>query len=445
MSGYTAAAKAGTALLAGGVLVGVAVAGGALPEAQTAAPEPTSVAVTPAVQAAACTGELTVPVGAIEGDEFASEPTSRSRDLYGTTATDDGAEIVDALFGASIERIDDGDIAGLAALTCARPATSQWLVGGSTALGSSARLVLANPTKANVEATVTLYGGAGEVGEQRVLAIGAGESQEVLLEGLEDGIDALAVRVDSTGGGVVAAIQDSLLDGLQPAGTSWIAATTSLATSLVVPSIGAGDLDSTTALRLLAPEGATVSLTLVDEEGVVSWSGVSGIELEPGVVTTVEVPETAVGAVEIDADGPVAAAAEITVARESAIGAEGSLAYDRAWVAAEAVPDSSAEVPDMGAYAPGEGGAILAYTPVAATVTVVGDDGEEYAQIDAVARTVTRIPLDDVPAGTRLTVQGTTTWTLQITAEPGFIAAMQPAATRVADVDVDVVDAPYVP
>ena len=178
---YTAAIKAGTALLAGGLMVGVAFAGDALIPAVTRASEPTDVAVTPSVPPAACVGPLTVPVGAVVGDDFASEPTQRTRALYGARESTDGVEVVDGLFGASIERIADGDIASYAALTCVRPATSQWLVGGSTALGSSARLVLANPTGANVEATVTLYGGTGELGEKRVLAIGAGQVQEMFL------------------------------------------------------------------------------------------------------------------------------------------------------------------------------------------------------------------------------------------------------------------------
>ncbi|MDN4471674.1 DUF5719 family protein [Demequina zhanjiangensis] len=444
MTGLSAAAKAGTALVAGGVLVGVAFAGGLLDEARTVAPTPTEVAVTPAVQPAACTGPLTVPVGALEGDDFASEPTSRTRELYGASAAD-GVEIADGLFGASIERVEDGDIASLAALTCVRPATSQWLVGGSTAPGSSARLVLANPTRANVEATVTLYGGAGEVADSRVLAIGAGEVQDLFLEGIADGIDSLVARIDATGGGVVATIQDSVLDGLQPAGTSWVASTSTLGTSLVIPSVGGGDLEASSSVRLLAPDGATVSLTLVDEDGVVSWSGVSAIRLEPGVVTTVEVPSLPTGAVEIDSDAPLVAAAELTVSRDSEIGAEGSLAYDRTWIGAQPLDGSTADAPDKGAYAPSDGGAIVAYTPVATTLTVVGDDGSQYAQVDANARTVTRIPLDEVPAGARLILEGAQSWTLQITGQPGFIASMQPTATRVIDVEVDAVDAPYVP
>ncbi|WNM26720.1 DUF5719 family protein [Demequina capsici] len=442
---YAAAFKAGTALVAGGLLAGVALVGGALAPAVTAAPEPGRISVTPALPSPACVGELTVPVGAVEGDDFASEPTQRTRALFGAHASTDSSEVVDGAFGASIERIADGDIASYAALTCVRPATTQWLVGGSTALGSSARLVLSNPTDANVEATVTIYGGTGVLAEQRVLAIGAGQVEEMFLEGIQEGVDALAVKVDSTGAGVVAAIEDSRLDGLQPAGTTWIAPTDTLGTSLVIPAVGAGDLDSSAVLRMIAPDGATVSLTLVDASGVVGWSGVSDLVLDPGVVTDIEVPQSAVGAVEITSDAPLAAAAQLTVSRASTIGAAGSVATDRTWVSAEQMPSSTGEDPVLGVYAPGAGGAIMAYTPVATRLTLVDDTGAAVAEVQTSARAVTRIPLDDVAAGTLLQLQGRAAWSVLITAQPGFIASMRPAPTTVAPVDVDLVDGPYLP
>ena len=78
---------------------------------------------------------------------------------------------MDAIVGAQVERIADGDIAGWAALTCSAPAAEQWLVGGSTALGSSARLVLTNPSTAPSEVTVTLYGPLGRVEDTFVVPV----------------------------------------------------------------------------------------------------------------------------------------------------------------------------------------------------------------------------------------------------------------------------------
>ncbi|WP_062201015.1 DUF5719 family protein [Demequina salsinemoris] len=434
-----------TALAAGALLVGTAVVGTQVGTATTVAAEPTSVTVTPAVQPAACTGELTVPVGSIEGDDFSSEPTVRSRDLFGVEAVTDGAEAGDGLFGASIERVQDGDIAGYAALACGTPSTSQWLVGGSTSLGSSARLVLANPTQSNVEATVTLYGGSGQIDAQTVVAVGAGGIEDLLLEAVQEGIEATAVRVESTGAGVVAALQDSELDGLQPAGTSWVASVSDLGTSLVVPAVAAVGLESSAVLRLVASEGATVSLTLANGDGAVEWSGVAALELDPGVVTEVEIPESSGSAVVIDSDAPVAAAAEITVARSSDIGEEGSVAHDRTWVPAEEVPATYGENQDDGVYWPGDEGVLLAYTAVATTLTVLDDAGEQIAQTETRAGVVTRIPVEGVSAGTRLTLQGRAAWSLQIVGDGGFLASMRALPATVLDVDLSVVDAPYLP
>ncbi|WP_084124208.1 DUF5719 family protein [Demequina sp. NBRC 110054] len=434
-----------TGLAAAGLLLGAAFAGTAVGSASPVAAEATSITVTPAMQPAACAGELAVPVGSIEGDDFSSDPTERSREIFGGDAEDDDAEVVEGLFGASIERVSDGDIAGYAALACATPATTQWLVGGSTALGSSARLVLVNPTQSNVEATVTLYSGSGRIDAQHVVAVGAGGVEDVLLEAIQDGIEATAVRVDATGAGIVAAIQDSALDGLQPAGTDWIASVTELGTSLVVPLVGARGLDSSAVLRLVAPEGGTVSLSLANADGEVAWSGVAEVELEPGVVTEVTVPDTAGGSVAIESDSPVAAAAEITVSRASEIGEEGSVAYDRTWVAAEQQPAATGSTQDQGVYWPGEEGVLVAYTPSATTLTVLDDAGEQVTEVQTSAGALTRLRVASVEAGTRLTLQGRAAWGVQIVGEEGFIASMRVLPATILDTELSVVDAPYVP
>lgn len=434
--------KVTTGALAAGALAAVAVLGAEVEPAAERAHEATTVAVAPAAQPAACPGPLTVPVGAIEGDDFSSVPSQSSRAVFGGASTPVGdGTAVDEPVGAVLERAEDGDIASLAALTCARPSSTQWLVAGATTVGSSARLVLTNPTARNVEATVTVYGGAGVLGETRTLAVGAMSQAELLLEGVEAELPAMAIRVDATGAGVVAALQDSRLDGLQPAGTDWAGASEP-GQHLVVPAVGGGGASAAT-LRLMAPEGAIVSLTLIGRDGILEWPGTSRVELEAGVVTEVTVPVGSVRAIEIDADADVVAAARTVVQRESDVGLDGQTATDFMWVAAQPVPTTAESSSARVAYAPGDGGAIVAYSPVSTTVTVLDGEGDVLEEVPVAARTVVRIRLD-AAAGERLSITGRAAWVVTVRQAPGFLAAMSPERPDVDPLEITTVDRSYV-
>ncbi|WP_084074005.1 DUF5719 family protein [Demequina sp. NBRC 110052] len=434
--------KATTGAVALGALAAVAVLGSSLDPAAERAHATSTTAVMPAAQPAACPAPLTVPVGAIEGDDFSSVPTQSSRAVFGGASTPVGDGVaVEAPVGAVLERAEDGDIASLAALTCTRPASTQWIVAGATTVGASSRLVLTNPTERNIEATVTLYGGAGALGETRTLAVGAASQAELLLEGVEAELPAMAIRVDATGAGVVAALQDSRLDGLQPAGTDWASASEP-GRHLVVPAVGGGGASAAT-LRLMSPEGAVASLTLVGADGILDWPGTSRVELEAGVVTEVAVPLGDVRAIEIDADADVVAAARTVVQRSSDVGLEGQTATDFMWVAAQPVPTTAESTAARVAYAPGLGGAIVAYSPVSTTVTVLDGAGAVVAETPVAARTVVRIPLD-LPAGTAVSITGRAAWVVTVRQDPGFLAAMAPARPEVDPMEITTVDRSYV-
>src|SRR5690606_21698813 len=60
-------------------------------------------------------------------------------------------------------RTTQGDLRGLAAAPCQTPTTEQWLLGGSTELGSSARLVLQNPNRTAATVEVEVWGPAGRL------------------------------------------------------------------------------------------------------------------------------------------------------------------------------------------------------------------------------------------------------------------------------------------
>ncbi|PKQ14752.1 MAG: hypothetical protein CVT68_10235, partial [Actinobacteria bacterium HGW-Actinobacteria-8] len=171
-----------------------------------ASPEPDrpatmSFQIEPPAPVVACPGPQTVPVGDVgAGGDLASEPTVRTFDVWGPAETRPvgfgwGAD--DAI-AAQMERIADGDIEGWAGLTCAQPSFDQWLVGGATTLGSSARLVLSNPSAAPTEVTVTIYGPLGAQVDQLLVPVAAGDAVQRLIEGIAAEMSAMVVRVEAT-------------------------------------------------------------------------------------------------------------------------------------------------------------------------------------------------------------------------------------------------------
>jgi hypothetical protein len=345
-----------------------------------------------------------------------------------------------AVVGSSVETIGDGDLMGLAAVSCTTAGFDEWLVGGSTALGSSARLVLTNPAGASAQATVTLYGPLGQVGDPFVVAVPARSQEQRLLEGIAAELPTLAVHVVSSGPGLIVNLQDSRLDGFQPAGTDWVSATQPLERQ-VIPSVGAEGEGSLATLRLLAPEGAAVSVTLVTADGIQAWSGARRLDLDAGVVTDITVPVTELGALEITSDVPILAAARTSVERQPDEGLEGDLALDHRWVSGV---DESHES-TLSVVVPAEAATIAVYSPVGGAVQFTDANGAVVASVTVEARTVQRISLNVAP-GTVVTATGRLAWVVELANEDAtFIAAVMPVDTARADLVVQVRPVPYAP
>lgn len=390
--------------------------------ASLATPSSSTFAITPPAPLVACPGEQRVPVGNIgSGGDLASEPTQRTFNVYAPAATSalgDGQFAV-APVAAQVERIGDGDIEGWSAMSCGQAQLDQWLVGGATALGSSARLVLANPSSAPSEATVTVFGPLGQVQKTVVVAVGPGAQVNKLLEAVAPELPAMAVRVQATGPGVVAALQDSRLEGFQPAGTGWVTPS-ELAKTLVIPAVGAQNPNATVTLRLMAPKGASVELSLVSDQGVQPWSVGHALVLEAGLVTDIDLPQGLAGAIEIRADNAVIAAARTVVPREPREAIQGDVAYDQTWVAGEAMGDGT-----LTGVLPLAGARIAVYSPTSTHVIVKDSGGATVAEGDVPSRTVQWLDVA-APPGTVLTTTGELAWAFVMESDAGYIASSEP-------------------
>ncbi|MBN0040972.1 hypothetical protein JN535_12425 [Cellulosimicrobium cellulans] len=247
-----------------------------------------------------------------------------------------------------------GDLRGLAAASCARPGISQWLVGGSTQIGSSTQLVLQNPglTPAVVQVDVWGQGGPAVLSGGGQQLVGPGEEVVTLVEAAAPEQRRLVVHVAASGGLVSAYLQHSTLDGLVPLGVDYVVPGSEPAEDLAlagVTSVGeAVDDPHAPQLRLLAPGDAagTARVTVYGADGPVPLRGVEDVALTPGVVTDVSLGGLPAGsyAVAVHADVPVVAGASVDRRGE----ADPDLLheerqYDRAWIAARALTPASAD------------------------------------------------------------------------------------------------------
>jgi len=423
------------------VLASIVIGGAIAKDQGSTGDTSTSVTVTPARQDVACPGPLVTPAGGTGTDpELGGAATGVTRGSYlGGNMRDVGkGKASDALVGAQVERVSGGDISGLAALTCTAPRTDQWIVAGASTVGSSARLLLSNPSQSAVEATVVAYGELGEL-DSRTVAIGPDAQQEVLLEGVVVDVASLAVHVTATGTGVVAAMQDSRLNGFQPAGTDWGTAS-ALASSLAIPGVGTGGSPNQSAtVRVVAPEGATVRMSLSTPDGDAVWEGVASLALDPGVVIELPVPAVDVGTVVINSDKPVVASALVTRTRAATAGVEGDTAQELRWIPAQATAGDE----ERATVAVGYDETAVVFAANAGTFTLKDADGATVATATVPAGGTVTLPLSATP-GTTLTAAGAFAWTVLVS-DGDYLATLSPTRTTIDDLDVEVRQVPYGP
>lgn len=290
-------------------------------------------------------GDLTGPLETGEVAAVREGPVSGARMLR---VTPGGATYA---AGTVASVTTEGDLRGMVAGPCATPAVEHWLVGGSTTVGSSGRLVLQNPGRTPATVTLEAWGASGPVvlGSQSLVVVPPGEQVVTMLEAVAPDQSRLVVHVTAEGGRVGAYVQHHRIDGLVPAGADLVvgggapARTTAL--SGVVSSGESVDDPHAPRLDLLAPGGraGTAHLSVLGADGPVRLRGGEEVALEPGRVTTLPLgglPE-GVYTVVVDANVPVVAGAALDRKGSAADDAViDDAPYDRAWLAGQAVPST---------------------------------------------------------------------------------------------------------
>jgi hypothetical protein len=275
-----------------------------------------------------------------------SEPKSRALeepDLAGgsgsaivlSTSAESGATAPPLLAGAQSQTIADETHAGLAVAACTEATPESWLVGGSTDIGRTSVIQLSNPTAVTATVDLEVYGENGRVDAPGAsgLLVQPGTQRIIPLAGLAPDLLSPVVHVVSHGGQVAAALQTSIIRGLEPGGVDIIDPLPAASKSLVIPGVavraasaagvgeGSGEVpygDDQPGLRLVVPgdTGTVATVSIVGENGAPGTSFT--VDLEPG--TVIEAPldlPAGTYSVRVDADQPIVAGARTAVADPS--------------------------------------------------------------------------------------------------------------------------------
>jgi hypothetical protein len=286
-------------------------------------------------------------------DVISNEPTAPARialpaaaadtaDADGTETEDQAATDSGLLFAAAqSQSISTPELVGLAATSCGEASPDSWLVAGSTTVGRTSFVVLANPGDVNSIVDLTIYGDAGLVespGAQNI-DVPARSTRILSLAGLAPDLSDPVIHVVASVGAVTAAVQQSVVRGLEPGGVELAGATAPPApeqtvtgvrvagTSTISERLADADYsDLQSVLRLFVPGSEPASVTIrVAEERDGGAQTEYQVGLTPGIVTEFPLQDIPDGVYTVEASSDVPF---VMGARTSTVGNGG---LDFAW------------------------------------------------------------------------------------------------------------------
>ncbi len=205
---------------------------------------------------------------------------------------------------------------GLAATWCQAPAVDWWFNGVRSAVGSTSRLFLSNPTAGVVVVDLAFYGGTGAAGVAgpRGIALAPQSSRSFDISRFAPGLEAGTIRVHAAQGRIVAAVHSSRTVGLRTRGAEWIPAAETPSGDVVVNAALSGAAHCcTVSVTNPGRREALVQLTVLDADGEFAPVGLTNMRIAPETVRTVDLGKVTNGssaAVHLSSTVPVTASTE---------------------------------------------------------------------------------------------------------------------------------------
>lgn len=273
-----------------------------------------------------------------------------------------------------------GDFRSLALTRCAAPVSQASFLGARTTPGSSAALVLANPSDrpATASLQITTPTGPADMGGRSRVVVAPGQTQTVLLESIAPGQEALGVDVTTVGAPLAMHLQVTERDGLTPRGAEIQSPLAPADAEQVVPGVHVVEGRAPEVLiHNPGREAVPATVELLGAEGPVADAAPEDVTVPAGSVVAVPLASAPVGdlAVRVRADAPLS-----SVVRTGVVGAD--LPGDTIGAPVDlALPGAAQPLPGAGLLAlppKGPDGALslVADQTGAVTVIPVGADGQ---------------------------------------------------------------------
>jgi hypothetical protein len=312
-----------------------------------------------------------------------------------TLLTAPAADTTPQVAGSSYQSVSDGDLVGIGAASCDDPSQSTWLVGGSTETGRTSLITLSNPTDVNATVDLSVFDATGTVSAPGTTGIVvAPNSQKVVpLSGFVSDQASTVVHVTSSGGQIVAHMQETVVRTLTPGGYDIVSGGAGPSRAQVIPGVVLRDIqqaqrgddtaDAAPVVRLFVPGSRAARVTL----GITTATGggtTVNTTAEPGVVTDVALDDFDNGrySITVSSTQPVVAGARSTTPTAER-------GTDLGWFAS-AQPLGKRVVT---AVAPGDGVRLNLVNPTTedARVTIASGDDRQRVDVAAGATSTVRV------------------------------------------------------
>lgn len=187
------------------------------------------------------------------------------------------------LVGAQTQNTAADTLSGLAAAACGEGSTDQWLVGGSTEVGRTSLLFLANTLDVDATASIEIFGEKGLVDAPGMtgLVVKAHSQRIISLAAFAPNLVEPVVHVTTTGGQVLATLQQSVTRVVTASGIDFVQPGSAPARQQVIPGVALNGManqegeggtvtsDLAPTIRVLVPgtAGAEVTATIIPATG----------------------------------------------------------------------------------------------------------------------------------------------------------------------------------
>jgi hypothetical protein len=206
-----------------------------------------------------------------------------------------------------------GRARAMLAARCAAPATDWWFTGAEGRVGFADVLVLANPSPAAAQVTISVWGQKGPHANAQLesLRVGARSSIRVPIASAAPDIPSVAVHVHATSGAVMAALTDHRTTALKSNGGDFIPPSSPPSRAAVVAGFAPGNGPRYLVVTTPGALDATVNLRMVTTSGSFAPTGIHEVVVRGGHSRAINVSGPlghSTGAIELASDQPVIAA-----------------------------------------------------------------------------------------------------------------------------------------